>query len=107
MTTDVAFSGAVAYSGVPHSPENICPRRFPLCRTFIELLGVPWTTKFAIGTGTTARKGAPDNTWQSVQWHTVTRDGSISALKVIAPQWQLPSICMMGLLVAGYISSTC
>ena len=31
MTTEVAFSGAVAKAGVPHSGQNTCARRLPLC----------------------------------------------------------------------------
>jgi hypothetical protein len=60
-------------------------------------LGVPRRTKDSIGAATTARKGAPDRTWQSEQWQTITRDASTSAVNEISPQWQAPSICMMSL----------
>src|SRR5215467_15198943 len=48
-----------------------------------------------MGAATDTRKGDPESTWQSVQWHTMTRAGSISALNVIRPQWQAPSMCML------------
>jgi hypothetical protein len=32
------------------------------------------------------RKAEPDMTWQSVQWQSMTRDGSISAVNDTAPQ---------------------
>jgi hypothetical protein len=52
------------------------------------------TFRLLMGAATTARSGAPDSTWQSLQWHTITRAGSINAVNDTAPQWQAPSMCM-------------
>ena len=60
--TDVAFSGAVAKSGVAHSGQNTWARRLPLCATLTQLLGVPRSTNVSTDAATTARKGAPDRT---------------------------------------------
>jgi hypothetical protein len=62
--------------------------------------GSPWSTNDSIGAGTTTRNGEPERTWQSVQWHTITRDGSTSAVKEIRPQWQAPSMCMIDSIVS-------
>jgi len=40
------------------------------------------------------RKAEPERVWQSVQWQIVSASRSTSASKLIAPQWQCPSIFM-------------
>jgi hypothetical protein len=96
MTTVLGCSAALANSGAPQSGQKTWARRLPLAAVLRQVSGEPHSTKLAIGALTMARKGAPDNTWQSLQWHSTTCAGSISAVKEIDPQWQRPVMCMLG-----------
>src|SRR5262245_46912666 len=54
--------------------------------------GSPRSENFSFGTWTKSVNADPPSVWQSVQWHTPTLSGSISASKRSLPQWQAPSI---------------
>jgi hypothetical protein len=58
----------------------------PLWGNLTLLFVCPWTDKVSIGVRTTMRKAEPEITWQSVQWQSITRAGSMSAVKDTAPQ---------------------
>jgi hypothetical protein len=57
-----------------------------------------------MGASTKVRKGAPDRTWQSAQWQSVTPAGSISAVNEINPQRQAPSICISALSISALVN---
>lgn len=95
-------SGSVAHSGVAQVGQNTWARRRPLAATLMYWPVSPCTVMPSGWAATTARNGAPDITWQSVQWQAITRAGSIRAAKRTWPQWQAPSmVCMARVPRAG------
>jgi len=63
-------------SGVPHSGQKLRDARPPLLARTGNALGVPLISRSAVMTTIPDAKGAPLESWQSLQWQLIMATGS-------------------------------